>query len=264
MGNQAAAPCGGKGRDMSENNGRRVRRSFGGKGLAIALALGVTALAVAGYGRLIPRAAAPEAESSVTAQPAEAASRPQTSVTPQQPVREEPAQTPAEPAAPVQSIVELPLYEEIFEDEPAQETVAPEPPQLIVAPVLGETVAAFSVNELRYNETLGDWRTHDGVDIAAAEGEGVVAACSGTVVSVTDDDLMGTTVVLEHDDGYQTTYANLRSDPPVAQGQYVSAGQLIGAVGSTALIESAEGPHLHFSVTRDGDAVNPEEFLSTP
>ena len=175
MGNQAAAPCGGKGRDMSENNGRRVRRSFGGKGLAIALALGVTALAVAGYGRLIPRAAAPEAESTVAAQPAEAASRPQTSVTPKQPVREEPAQTPAEPVAAGQSIVELPLYEEIFEDEPAQETVAPEPPQLIVAPVLGETVAAFSVNELRYNETLGDWRTHDGVDIAAAEGEGVVA-----------------------------------------------------------------------------------------
>lgn len=264
MGNYAAAPCGGKGRDMSENNGRRVRRSFGGTGLAIALALGVTALAVAGYGRLIPRAATSEKESAAVAAPAEETSRPQGSTAVQHPVREEPVKKPAEPTAPAQSIVELPIYQEVFEDASVQEAAAPEPPQLIVTPVVGETVAAFSVNELRYSETLGDWRTHDGVDIAAAEGEGVVAACSGTVVSVTDDDLMGTTVVLEHDDGYQTTYANLRSDPPVAQGQYVSAGQLIGAVGSTALIESAEGPHLHFSVTRDGDVVNPEEFLSTP
>ena len=120
---------------------------------------------------------------------------------------------------------------------------------------------AFSVDELAYNPTLEDWRTHDGVDIQAASGATVLAACNGTVLSVRDDPLMGTTVVVEHDGGYQTTYANLQSHPPVEAGEIVSAGQILGAVGDTAAAESAQGPHLHFSVSRDGEAVNPHEFL---
>ena len=46
------------------------------------------------------------------------------------------------------------------------------------------------------------------------------------------------------------------------QGDTVTAGQVIGAVGTTAAAESAQGPHLHFSVTKDGDAVDPEEYLN--
>ena len=114
-----------------------------------------------------------------------------------------------------------------------------------------------------YNQTLGDWRTHDGVDIAADSGAAVLAACGGTVQAVTEDPLLGTTVVLAHDDGYQTTYANLQPHPDVAAGEEVSAGQIIGAVGSTAAAES-DMPHLHFAVSRDGKAVNPGTFMKSP
>ena len=62
--------------------------------------------------------------------------------------------------------------------------------------------------------------------------------------------------------GYQTTYACLQATPAVEQGDTVTAGQVIGAVGTTATAESAQGPHLHFSVTKDGDAVDPEEYLN--
>ena len=99
------------------------------------------------------------------------------------------------------------------------------------------------------------------VDIAAQQGTTVLAASAGAVLSVTDDPLMGTTVVLEHDNGYQTTYANLQAKPNVEAGDPGSAGQIIGAVGTTAAAESGQ-PHLHFAVTKDGKAVDPNEYLS--
>ena len=111
--------------------------------------------------------------------------------------------------------------------------------------------------------TLGDWRTHNGVDIAARQGTTVLAASAGAVLSVTDDPLMGTTVVLEHDNGYQTTYANLQAEPAVETGDTVSAGQTIGAVGTTAAAEAAQGAHLHFSVAKAGEAVDPAAFLNS-
>ena len=139
--------------------------------------------------------------------------------------------------------------------------VAAEQPHLVVRPLRGEVVAAFSVDALAYDKTMGDWRTHSGMDISAAAGTQVLAASAGSVLSVTNDPLMGTTVTLSHAGGYQTTYANLQSQPNVSAGDKVSAGQVIGAVGTTAIAESALGPHLHFSVTCDGDAVDPDKFL---
>lgn len=139
--------------------------------------------------------------------------------------------------------------------------VAAEAPHLVVTPLRGDVLTAFSMEELVYSPTLGDWRTHNGVDIAAQQGTTVLAASAGAVLSVTDDPLMGTTVVLEHDNGYQTTYANLQAKPNVEAGDPVSAGQIIGAVGTTAAAESGQ-PHLHFAVTKDGKAVDPNEYLN--
>ena len=106
---------------------------------------------------------------------------------------------------------------------------------------------------------LGDYA--DGIDIAAQTGTHVLSASAGTVLAVEDDPLMGTTVVIEHDGGYQTTYSNLAAPASVTAGETVSAGQIIGAVGDTAAAEAAQEPHLHFSVTKDGEAVDPNVFL---
>lgn len=187
---------------------------------------------------------------------------PQTAVTAKAPeIPEE--QEPVEAVSPAE-LADEPSTEPEAESEPAVDDtpVVAAIPQVVMAPLEGEVVAAFSVDQLTYNETLGDWRTHDGIDIAAAEGTSVLAASGGTVLSVSDDLLMGTTVVLEHGNGYQTTYANLQQTPPVAQGDSVTAGQIIGTVGTTASAESAQGPHLHFSVTKDGDAMDPDTYLN--
>ena len=139
--------------------------------------------------------------------------------------------------------------------------VMAEAPRLVVSPLQGEVLAAFSMDTLAYSETFADWRTHDGIDIAAKPGTTVLSASSGQVLSVADDAMMGTTVVIGHSGGYETTYANLQARPNVSEGDEVSAGQIIGAVGTTAVAESAQSPHLHFSVTKDGVAVDPAEFL---
>ena len=130
------------------------------------------------------------------------------------------------------------------------------------APVAGQTVAEYAVDCLSYNETTRDWRTHCGVDIAAEEGADVCAAAAGTVYSVYDDEKLGRTVVITHDDGYTTQYASLAEEVSVTPGDNVALGQTIGTVGSTALLESALEPHVHFSVTCNGEAMDPQEFLS--
>lgn len=160
-----------------------------------------------------------------------------------------------EDSVPVQAPAEMPSLE--VDDTP----VKPTAPSLIVWPLRGAVAAAFSVDELLYDETMGDWRTHAGVDLEAEIGTPVMAACAGTVRAVEDDPLLGATVVIEHAGGYVTTYANLQSIPAVKAGDAVSAGQIIGAVGNTAIGEAALPPHLHFSVEKDGDTVDPQEFV---
>jgi len=232
---------------MNEPKRRAARHSLTGTGLYIALFLGLTALAVTGYWMLLP--------SSTDKTPTNVTEPPVTTPITAEPVTPDvPEVKPEEPAEPVQSVVEV----TVLEKEPeATEPVTPVAPRLIVSPLSGETVAAFSMDELAYSETLADWRTHDGIDIKADAGTQVLAASSGTVLSVADDDLMGTTVVIAHDGGYETTYSNLQSVPTVAPEQYVSAGQVIGAVGATSLAEASMSPHLHFSVTKDGEIIDP-------
>ena len=128
-------------------------------------------------------------------------------------------------------------------------------------PVEGETVAEYAMDCLSYNQTTRDWRVHNGVDIAAAEGTPVMAAADGTVYTVYEDETMGTTVVIRHEDGYTTKYSCLAPEVTVAAGDPVTMGQQIGCVGTTALLESALDPHVHFSVTCDNEVVDPAEFL---
>ena len=243
---------------MTSSNGRGKRHFFGGTGLYIALFLGVTALAVAGYWTLLPKNTTDKDAENVSAQ---------AEVPVQEPVEMPEADFDEDDLLPPEPKEDLAAMNEAAGEDtiPVMESttdVTPEAPRLVVAPLVGEEVAAFSVDELKYNETLGDWRTHDGVDIAAETGTQVLAACSGTVTKIIADDLMGTSVTIAHDGGYETTYANLQSVPTVGEGQYVSAGEVIGAVGNTSLAEFASEPHLHFSVTKDGVPCDPAEFLN--
>ena len=131
-----------------------------------------------------------------------------------------------------------------------------------VSPVSGDEISAYSMEALSYNETTRDWRVHNGVDIAAETGTQVCAAADGEVYTVYEDDSMGYTVVIRHEGGYTTKYSSLSKDVAVQSGDTVTAGQAIGYVGDTALVESTLGSHVHFSVTCQDEAMNPADFLA--
>ncbi len=240
---------------MERGKRQALSSFFGGAGFYIALLLCVFAVGIGGYFWLF---AGNETE------PAEdAGAEDQQIIEVDQPTETEPPVETGgqEEAEEVHQPVTVLMPE--TEAEPAEELpVVAEPPTLIVSPLIGETVAVFSSEMPLYNATTRDWRTHEGVDISAAAGTAVVAASAGTVLSVTEDDRLGTTVVISHTDGYETTYASLQEEVSVAEGEEVSAGQQIGAVGNTTLTESALGAHLHFAVTKDGTPVDPEEYLN--
>ena len=148
-----------------------------------------------------------------------------------------------------------------LESEPA-DPVQTEPAKLQTClPVSGETVMPYAMDVLCYNETTRDWRTHNGLDIEAEAGSAVCAAADGTVYTVYDDESLGQTVVIVHEGGYTTRYSSLADEPVVAPGQTVHMGETIGYVGSTALMESALGDHVHFSVTCNDEPVDPADFL---
>ena len=233
----------------------KFRSLPGGPGFYAALALCLAVAGVGGYFLLMDRTPEPAVQEEPAVQKEAAA-----------PVTDLPAQLP-EPETEPESEPEAEEAEEqpvsMPETEVAvQAPVTAEEPLTVVSPLEGDVVAAFSMDQLLYNPTLEDWRTHDGVDIAADAGTEVCAAADGEVYTVYEDDSMGYTVVIRHDGGYLTRYASLSQDIPVKSGDTVSAGQVIGYVGDSALVETTLGSHIHFSVTHQDEPMNPADFLA--
>ena len=143
------------------------------------------------------------------------------------------------------------------EEQPVVEAAAP----IYVWPVAGQVERAHSSDTLSYDQTLRDWRTHEGIDIIAELGAPVVAAHSGSVESIVQDSLYGTVVTVSHGDGTRTIYATLAENPPVNVGDWIDCGTTIGSVGSTALCEISQTSHLHFAITVNGTAADPMDYL---
>ena len=137
---------------------------------------------------------------------------------------------------------------------------APTPePVRWVWPLEGEVVAGYSPETPVWSETLGQWQTHPGLDIAGSPGEAVYACRDGVVSEVWSDRLWGNVIVIGHDDGYRSTCAGLNTLELVKEGDAVEAGQVIGSVGQSAACEAELGWHLHFELTKDGQ---PADFTA--
>ena len=161
------------------------------------------------------------------------------------------ASEPAQDTTPQQSVPQTTATE-----APAKKTFT------TTSPVSGDTISDYAMDCLSYNETTRDWRTHNGIDLAAEDGAPVCAAADGTVYTTYEDDTMGFTVVIRHDGGYTTKYSSLKEELAVKPGDAVTMGQTIGYAGATALIETVMGSHVHFSVSYQDEPMDPEEFLA--
>ena len=229
---------------MSNNN---KGRGFGGKGYYIALILCAAVIGITGYvyyrnlqepQEVLMEETIPEILSAGTISRDEVMEAIATEA------KTEPPQTPL-----------------ITQEQDAEPVSAPQPLKT-QSPIQGEEICGYSMEALSYNQTTRDWRVHNGVDIAAETGTEVCAAADGKVYTVYEDDAMGCTVVIRHDGGYTTRYSSLAQELTVKAGDEVKAGQVIGYVGDTALVETTLGTHVHFGVTCQGEPMDPAEFLA--
>ena len=221
---------------MSDN--KNYGRGVYGKGYYIALILCAAAISVAGF--VYYRNADPV-----------------------QPVVQEPEQQMIQPADAEVEWEDAPVVATQGTEETESPTTLPKKKIFkTAAPISGVEVAGYAMDCLSYNETTRDWRVHNGVDLAAEAGTEVMAAADGVVYTTYTDDMMGTTVVIRHENGYTTRYASLAEELKVGPGDQVVLGQVIGTVGETALVETAAGPHVHFSVLCNDETVDPADFLA--
>ena len=113
-----------------------------------------------------------------------------------------------------------------------------------------------------YNQTLGFYGHHDGVDFAAEVGAEVFCVLDGVVESVYKADLLcGTEIVVDHGDGLKTTYRYVTESEGLKAGDKVKKGQKIATVAEPSGAEYKDGAHLHFEVTKEGTAVDPAGYL---
>ena len=241
---------------MNESRKKRIGDFLAGKGFYIVLFLCVAAIGISGYYLLSTLSDPGESQTvsgpvHITVTP----TQPEHSVAPTQPLQ---AVQPTQPAVAVR-----PRASAAPTPEPSAAPEEPEAPtaEFYVWPLQGEVLHPYSMEALAYDPTMGDWRTHDGLDLAAQAGAQVMAAGDGTVRSVVADDLMGTSVSIDHGNGMVSVYANLAAQPTVAEGDTVRAGDVIGAVGNTAIAESGLASHLHFAMYLEEAPVDPAEYL---
>ena len=136
-------------------------------------------------------------------------------------------------------------------------------PTVYVAPTVGEVVKSHSLDMPVFSTTLGEWRIHTGIDIAAEEGTEVRAIADGTVSRVYNHPMHGRTVEVTHAGEVVSVYSNLSAEGiAVKEGDAVSSGARLGVIGDTSLTELADEPHLHFEVKLKGVSVNPLDYIS--
>lgn len=126
------------------------------------------------------------------------------------------------------------------------------------APPLTTGLYVVSPYGYRLHPIYGIWRLHAGVDLDADAGDPILASRGGVVTTASyEAGGAGYYVVINHGDGYSSAYMHM-TNYIVGVGDYITQGQVIGYVGSTG---AATGPHLHFTIYRNGSTVNPMDYL---
>ena len=234
----------------------RIISFFKGKGFYLALALCILAAAASSFWaiRNVMQRFGPNATSGIEQEGTQEWDLPDVQV--EQKVNDVPVQSDKQ-SQPSSSASGSGVPSEAAGDS-GEATAVPEPS--FVQPVEGQISQVYSGDELVYNETLKDWRTHNGVDIACAENATVKSAVAGTVCNIYEDGMWGQIVEVEAGE-LTWRYAGLDgSSLQVAVGDAVSVGQTLGSVGEV-MAETAAGPHLHLEVLKGGNRVDPEHYF---
>ena len=131
----------------------------------------------------------------------------------------------------------------------------------LAAPVKGKVLTSYSGSALVFSETLNDYRQHSGIDIHAPILEKVCASEDGIIKEIKNDRFLGLTIIIDHENGFETAYSNLSTTDMVEEGEKIEKGMVISGVGDTAISETGIEAHLHFELYKDGKQQNPEEYI---
>ena len=152
----------------------------------------------------------------------------------------------------------LDVVEEYTYEEEDRTTEAAADEFILDWPVAGDIVMDFSTDSLIYDVTLDQYRTNDSVSISAEEGNSVAASGRGRVKKVAHSREDGWYVVIDHENGWETTYGQLRDDLAVEEGDRIDGGDVVGYVGSPSVYGTMLGDHVEFKVTLNDYAVDPK------
>lgn len=148
---------------------------------------------------------------------------------------------------------DISIYEEQIEE------TAKDPS--FIKPVEGEKIKDYSKDNLVYSSTLDEWTRHLGIDFTAEKTDIVKAAADGKVKSIKNDPRYGLTVVIEHENGFESIYSSLLTAEFINVGEEVKQGQTIATVGNTARFEISDETHIHFEIKKDGINVDPNIYI---
>ncbi len=127
-------------------------------------------------------------------------------------------------------------------------------------PVNGNILLNFSMDKTVYFSTQEHYKYNPALKISGAEGDQVISATAGTVKSIDKTAQTGTTVNVDIGNGYELFYGQLK-EVPVNVGDYVEAKTVLGYVSQPTKYYSVEGSNVYFEMRKDGQPVNPMEYL---
>lgn len=128
-------------------------------------------------------------------------------------------------------------------------------------PAGGKIIKDYSAGSLVESKTMGDYRVHNGVDIAAKKGETVKAVNSGKVLDVYSDAFWGNTVVVDHGGGVIVKYSAISSEGVVSKGDILKKGDKVG-LADTVPCEQKDEPHIHIEVLVKDEVADPLAVLN--
>ena len=131
---------------------------------------------------------------------------------------------------------------------------------IILWPINGDVILSYNMDKTVYFATLDQYKYNPAMIIAAEEGQSVLSAAKGIVKSLEVTAQTGTTLTVDLGNGYEAIYGQLK-EVPVKTGDYVEAKTVLGYIEKPTKYYSVEGCNLYFEMRKEGQPVNPLEYL---
>ena len=128
-------------------------------------------------------------------------------------------------------------------------------------PVDGKVIMSYSMDKTVYFHTLDQYKYNPAMVIKGAVNDQVISAAPGIVKSIDESPVIGNSVTVDMGDGYECIYGQLK-DIQVKTGKYVEAGSVLGYVSEPSKYYSLEGSNLYFEMRKEGQPVNPVDYMA--